>query len=212
LYYVFDMDGVLVRSASVTIHAAQLILEEYGITAEPSEFDPFIGAGEARFIGGVAEAHGLTYEPVMKEKLNNKYAEIVGDELPPYPSGKKVLEKLREQGVKFALASSADMVKIKANLGAAGIPLDWFSAIASGEDAERKKPAPDIFLAAAKRLGADPKDCLVVEDAINGIEAARSAGMKVVTITSYFDRETLKKHQPDAVIDDLMELLEVEIK
>ncbi|MBQ2696150.1 MAG: HAD-IA family hydrolase [Clostridia bacterium] len=212
MYYVFDMDGVLVRSASVTIHAAQLILEEYGITAEPEEFAPFIGAGEARFIGGVAEAHGIPYEPVMKEKLNKKYAEIVGAELPPYPSGKKILETLREQGVKFALASSADMMKIEANLGAAGIPLSWFSAIASGEDAERKKPAPDIFLAAAKRLGADPSDCLVVEDAINGIEAARAAGMKVVTITSYFDRETLEKHQPDAVIDDLMELVAVTIE
>ena len=143
---------------------------------------------------------------------NKKYAEIVGAELPPYPSGKKILETLREQGVKFALASSADMMKIEANLGAAGIPLSWFSAIASGEDAERKKPAPDIFLAAAKRLGADPSDCLVVEDAINGIEAARAAGMKVVTITSYFDRETLEKHQPDAVIDDLMELVAVTIE
>ena len=61
-------------------------------------------------------------------------------------------------------------------------------------------------------MGADPKDCLVVEDAINGIEAARAAGMKVVTITSYFDRETLEKHQPDAVIDDLMELLELELQ
>ncbi len=212
MFYIFDMDGVLVRSAPVTIHAAQIILEEYGVAAEPSEFVPFIGAGEARFIGGVAEAHGIPYEPVMKEKLNQKYAEIVADELPPYPSGKKVLEELRKQGVKFALASSADMIKIKANLGAAGIPLEWFSAIASGEDAERKKPAPDIFLAAAKRLGADPADCLVVEDAINGIEAARAAGMKVVTITSYFDRETLEKHKPDAVVDDLMELLELEIK
>ena len=211
MYYVFDMDGVLVRSAPVTIHAAQLILEEYGIAAEPNEFAPFIGAGEARFIGGVAEAHGVAYEPVMKEKLNKKYAEIVGDELPPYPSGKMILEKLREQGVKFALASSADMVKIEANMNAAGIPLSWFDAIASGEDAERKKPAPDIFLAAAKRLGAEPCECLVVEDAINGVEAARLAGMKVVTITSYFDRETLKQNQPDAVIDDLMELLDLQI-
>lgn len=212
MYYIFDMDGVLVRSATVTIHAAQLILEEYGITAEPSEFAPFIGAGEARFIGGVAEAHGIPYEPIMKEKLNKKYVEIVADELPPYPSGKMILEKLREQDVEFALASSADMIKIEANLGAAGIPIDWFCAIASGEDAEHKKPAPDIFLAAAKRLGAKPCDCLVVEDAINGIEAARAAGMKVVTITSYFDRETLEKHKPDAVVDDLMELLELEIK
>ncbi len=211
MYYIFDMDGVLVRSAPVTIHAAQLILEEYGVKAEPSEFAPFIGAGEARFIGGVAEAHGIPYEPVMKEKLNKKYAEIVGDELPPYPSGKMILEKLKEQGVQFALASSADMIKIKANLGAAGIPLEWFGAIASGEDAEHKKPAPDIFLAAAKRLGADPCDCLVVEDAINGIEAARAAGMKVVTITSYFDRETLEKHKPDAVIDDLMEIPDLQI-
>ncbi len=209
MYYIFDMDGVLVRSAPVTIHAAQLVLAEYGVQAEPKEFAPFIGAGEARFVGGVAESHGVAYEPVMKEKLNRKYVEIVKAELPPYPAGKAVLVALKERGEKIALASSADMIKIKANLGAAEIPLDWFDAIASGEDAERKKPAPDIFLAAAKQLGAEPRECLVIEDALNGIEAARAAGMQVVAITSYFDRETLAKHNPDAVIDDLMELVDL---
>lgn len=211
MFYIFDMDGVLVRSAPVTIHAAQIILEEYGVIAKPKEFAPYIGAGEARFIGGVAEAHGIPFEPVMKEKLNRKYAEIVAEELPPYPAGKAVLEALKARGEKVALASSADMVKIKANLGAADIPLFWFDAIASGEDASRKKPAPDIFLAAARGLGADPKDCLVIEDAINGIEAARAAGMRVVAVTSYFDRETLKIHEPDGVIDDLMELLSLNL-
>lgn len=209
MYYIFDMDGVLVRSAPVTVHAAQLVLAEYGVQAEPEEFAPFIGAGEARFIGGVAEAHGVSFVPEMKDKLNRKYAEIVDAELPPYPAGKEVLCALKKRGEKVALASSADMIKIKANLGAAGIPLSWFDAIASGEDAERKKPAPDIFLAAAKRIGAAPEECLVIEDALNGIEAARAAGMQVVAITSYFGRETLEKNNPDAVIDDLMELVDL---
>ena len=211
MVYIFDMDGVLVRSAPVTIHAAQIILEEYGVVASPEEFTPFIGAGEARFIGGVAEAHGVSFVPEMKDKLNRKYAEIVEQELPPYPDGRLVLEELKKRGEQIALASSADMIKIKANLGAAGIPLSWFDAIASGEDAQQKKPAPDIFLAAARRLSADPGECLVIEDAVNGIEAARAAGIKVVTITSYFSREVLEANRPDAVIDNLSELLELEI-
>lgn len=207
MYYLFDMDGVLVRSEPVTSRAAIEVLKTYGVLAKREDFAPFVGTGEARFIGGVAEAYGLTYEPIMKDKLYENYLKFVQTDLEPYAGGRETLAALKERGEKIALSSSADMIKIKANMEVAGIPLSWFDAVTCGEDAERKKPFPDIFLATAEKLGADPKDCLVIEDALSGIQAAKSAGMHCVAITSYFSREQLMAEQPDGVIDELTEIL-----
>lgn len=206
MHYLFDMDGVLVLSEPVTRRAATQVLEEYGICAKKEDFLPFIGAGEARFVGGVAEAYGVPYEPAMKDKLYEKYLQFVSKELIPCAGCKEVIETLKNQGHKVALSSSADLIKIKANMDVADIPLCYFDAITSGEDAQRKKPFPDIFLATAERLGAEPAECLVIEDALNGIQATKAAGMRCVAITTSFSRQQLMEAGADAVIDSLMEI------
>jgi len=206
LHYLFDMDGVLVYSTPVTMRAALEVLAEYGVFPKKEDFRPFIGAGEARFVGGVAEKYGVPYEPAMKDKTYAKYVEYVKEGLTVYPGAKEVLAILKERGHKVALCSSADFIKIEANMKGADIPLDWFDALVSGSDAERKKPFPDIFLSAAKKLGADPSDCLVIEDALNGIQAAKSAEMYCAAVTTYFNREQLKEEKPDFIIDSLYEI------
>ncbi len=206
MHYLFDMDGVLVYSYPVTMRAALEVLEEYGIHAQEEDFRPFIGAGEARFVGGVAEKYGVSYEPLMKDKLYAKYINYVKEGLTIYPGAKAVLETLKKQGHKVALCSSADFIKIEANMKVAEIPLDWFDALVSGNDIERKKPYPDIFLSAAKQLKAAPEDCLVIEDAINGIQAAKGAFMHCAAITTYFDRQQLLQEKPDFVINSLFEI------
>lgn len=206
MHYLFDMDGVLVYSTPVTMRAALEVLAEYGVTPVKEDFKPFIGAGEARFVGGVAEKYGVPYEPAMKDKTYAKYVEYVKEGLTVFPGAKAVLETLKNRGDKVALCSSADFIKIEANMQCAEIPLSWFDALVSGNDAERKKPFPDIFLAAAEKLGADPNDCLVIEDALNGIQAAKSAGMHCAAITTYFTREQLLEEKPDFVIDSLFEI------
>ncbi len=209
MFYLFDMDGVLVRSAPATMRAAMEVLSEYGIRAKKEDFAPFIGAGEARFVGGVAEQYGVAYEPVMKDKVYEKYLQYVETDLEKIPFAPEIICALKERGEKVALSSSADMVKIRANMKAAGISLDWFDVITCGEDAERKKPFPDIFLATAEKLGADPADCLVIEDALTGIQAAKAAGMRCVAITTFFSRDQLIEGGADRVIDSLKELSEI---
>ncbi len=206
MHYLFDMDGVLVYSAPVTMRAALEVLEEYGIHAQKEDFRPFIGAGEARLIGGVAEKYGVPYEPLMKDKTYAKYIEYVKEGLTVYPGAKAVLKTLKKRGEKVALCSSADLIKIEANMKVAEIPLDWFDALVSGNDAEQKKPHPDIFLEAAKQLGATPYNCLVIEDAINGVQAAKRASMHCAAITTYFDRQQLLQEKPDFVINSLFEI------
>lgn len=207
LNFLFDMDGVLVNSEPVILAAAISGLAEFGVHAQKDDFKPFIGAGEDKFVGGVAEKHGVPYQLEMKHRVYEKYLELVDNDLEVYKNTLKVLEKLSEAGYSCALASSADFIKIDANLRVAGIKKSIFKAIIGGEDVERKKPFPDIYLLAAEEIGANPGDCIVVEDAINGIQAAKAAGMRSVAVTTSFSRELLEKEQPDFIIHDIGELL-----
>lgn len=202
----FDMDGVLVDSEPVILAAAMATLAEYGIQAKPEDFAPFIGTGEDRFIGGVAEKYGLNYQMEMKARAYQIYQELAPDKLKVYEGVVELLANLQEQGIKTALASSADMVKITVNLGVAKIPKTAFSAIISGEDVVQKKPAPEIYLKAAQEIGIPAADCLVVEDAINGIKAAKAAGMKCVAVATSFAPEILQKENPDFICNQTVEV------
>ena len=103
----------------------------------------------------------------------------------------------------MALASSADRIKVDANLKSAEIPIRLFIAIISGENVERKNPAPDVFLKAAQAMGVNPVNCVVVEDAVNGIAAAKAAGMKCIAVVSSFPREQLVEANPDYICNDI---------
>ena len=94
------------------------------------------------------------------------------------------------RGLKLAVASSADRMKVEGNLRALKLPPDTFHALVVGEDVTHKKPAPDIFLEAARRLGLDPSACLVIEDAVSGVAAAKAAGCRCLGITTSFTPRT----------------------
>jgi len=182
MHYLFDMDGVLVNSGPVIRRAALEALRSYGVLACEEDFRPFVGAGEARFVGGVAEKYGVPYEPAMKDKTYEIYLQYVAEGLVVYPNTKKVLQELTARGDTVSLASSADFIKVEANMKTAGIPLELFATIISGDDAARKKPFPDIFTTAIERLGVSPAQCLVVEDAVSGAIAGKRGGMQVACV------------------------------
>lgn len=178
------MDGVLVDSEPVINAAAIAGLAEYGIQAVPDDFLPFVGSGEDRYIGGVAEKYGVPYKIAMKDRVYQIYLELVDEQIKVFPGVHQLLADLTACGYPIALASSADRIKIDANLKAAGISPFIFAAVISGQDVVNKKPDPEIYLAAAKAIAAVPTDCIVIEDAINGVMAAKAAGMKCVAVTT----------------------------
>lgn len=200
---IFDMDGVLVDSEPVIEAAAIAGLKEYGVPAKPEDFTPFIGAGEDKYIGGVAEKYGVPYILEMKARVYQIYLELVPLKLKVYDGIIELLNKWYGEGVKMALASSADRIKIEANLRVAGINPSLFSAIICGEDVKNKKPSPDIYLMAANRIGTNPQQCIVIEDAINGIQAAKAAGMKCVAVATSFQKSLLEKENPDLIYDKI---------
>jgi len=91
-----------------------------------------------------------------------------------------------------AVASSADRIKVVANLQKIGLPVESWDAVVTGELVEHKKPAPDIFLLAAQTLGVTPRECVVVEDAANGIQAAKAAGMRCIGVAHTLPAEHLQ--------------------
>jgi membrane protease YdiL (CAAX protease family)/predicted HAD superfamily phosphohydrolase YqeG len=102
-----------------------------------------------------------------------------------------LVHRCRAAGLKVAVASSADLIKIEANLRQIGLLPEQWDTIVCAEDVIHKKPAPDIFLAAARKLGLAPSQCVVVEDAVNGIQAAKAAQMRCVAVAQSFPSEQL---------------------
>ena len=196
----FDMDGVLVDSEPIINAAAIRALAEFGISARPEEFEPFVGAGENRYVGGVAELHGRAFVPEMKHRTYNWYLKLLPSMGKAFPGAKYLIDRLSRQGVSCAVASSADRIKVEANLTQVlGVPLDRFAAIVTGEDVTRRKPYPDIFLEAARRLDVSPETCCVIEDAVNGVVAAKAAGMRCVAVATSFPAEILVAAGADVV-------------
>ena len=187
--------------------AAIRALAEFGIQARPGDFGPFVGAGEDRYVGGVAELHGQTYVAQMKHRTYDWYLELLPRMGKAFPGARDLVEHLYRQGIACAVASSADSVKVEANLTTVlQLPLDRFAAIVTGEDVFRRKPHPDIFLEAAHRLDVAPQACCVVEDAVHGVEAAKAAGMRCIAVATTFPAETLAAAGADLVRTTIAEI------
>ena len=190
---IFDMDGVLTDSEPLINAAAVAMFRERGLVVQPEDFIPFVGTGENRYLGGVAEKYGFPLEIAdAKKRTYEIYLDLVPRLLRAFPGAQELVRVCQQAGLRIAVASSADLIKIEANLRQIGLPPDSWDAIVSAEDATLKKPAPDLFLAAARKLGIAPADCVVIEDAINGIQAAKSAGMRCVAVAQTFPAEQLR--------------------
>jgi beta-phosphoglucomutase len=188
----FDMDGVLVDSEEYIRRAAVLMFQEKGYQVAPEDFLPFTGMGEDRYLGGVAEKHRIPFD-LEREKARTYaiYADLVRAKLEPLDGVHEFISTCLERGLKLAVASSADPVKVNINLDEIGLERSLFQANVTGLDIKHKKPAPDIFLHAAKLMRTDPAHCLVVEDAISGVAAGKAAGARVLALTTSFSSHEL---------------------
>jgi beta-phosphoglucomutase len=203
----FDMDGVLVDSESFMCKAAIMMFKELGVSVLPKDFEPFVGMGENKYIGGVAEKYGISVDiEKVKARTYDIYGEIVKGKLLPLPGARNFILKCRNKGLKLALATSADRVKMEVNLRETGLSSEFFQSIITGLDVEKKKPFPDIYLKAAESLDLDPKNCLVVEDADSGIKAGKTAGCKCLAVISSIDEEKLK--EADWICESLLKVPE----
>ncbi len=205
----FDMDGVLVDSEELTYVAAIEMLKERGADACKEDFLPFIGSGDVAYLGGAAGVHGLKYDRSMSDITYAKYEKLVQQHDIAYKNTVKTVNELKEAGYKLAVCTSSDLVKMNINLKAIGLH-DKFDALINGRDIVKNKPAPDIYLKGAEMLGVSASECLVVEDAKNGILAAKAAGMHNVALTTTFSREELETTvSPEYICDDIYGIIKL---
>ena len=206
--YIFDMDGVLCDSEEFIAAAAiRMFWERYQTEVTVEDFEPFVGAGEDRYLGGVAEKYGISLSLESdKAETYRLYGECVKGKLQALPGVKDFIERAKAAGIRTAVATSADDVKMKTNLYEIGLDAKHFDALVNGLEVEHKKPAPDIFLEAARRLGIDPAECIVFEDAVNGVQAAKAAGARCVGITSSFAADVLLEAGADTILPGFEEI------
>ncbi|KAL8251513.1 hypothetical protein R6Q59_035206 [Mikania micrantha] len=200
----FDMDGVLCNSEESSRLAAVDVFAEMGVQVTVEDFVPFMGtAGEANFLGGVASVKGVVdFNPEVAKK---RFFEIYLDKYAKpnsgigFPGALELITECKKKGLKVAVASSADRIKVDANLAAAGLSLSMFDAIVSADAFENLKPAPDIFIAASKILNVPPSECIVIEDALAGVQAAKAAQMRCIAVTTTLSEDTLKEAKPSLI-------------
>jgi beta-phosphoglucomutase len=203
----FDMDGVLVDSEEFICKAAIEMFREKGLRVKPVDFKPFVGMGENRYIGGVAEKHHLELDIVeAKNRTYQIYEAITKDRLKALPGAIEFVTLCQARGLRLALATSADRSKMEVNLKAIGLSEKSFYSTINGLEVERKKPFPDIYTKVSVNLGLKPEECLVVEDAVNGIKAAKAAGCKCLAVTTSFRRGKL--YEADWICDSLLNVPE----
>ncbi|MCD4826004.1 MAG: HAD-IA family hydrolase [Phycisphaerae bacterium] len=205
---IFDMDGVLCDSEDFICEAAMAMFRErYDATVHPDDFLPFVGAGENRYIGGVAEKHGVEIKmPDDKIRTYELYLQLIQGRLEPLAGVAAFIASCREKGIRLAVASAADHMKVVGNLKQIGFAEETFDIVVTGDTVTNNKPDPEIFLKAAAGMSLDAGCCIVVEDAENGVLAAKAAGAYCLGLTTSFSAEQLLAKGADWIAPDLAQL------
>ncbi|PTL84148.1 HAD family phosphatase [Vitiosangium sp. GDMCC 1.1324] len=206
---IFDLDGTLVDNMRFHVQAWVALSRSLGIDSPAERF-------EREFNGRRNEEifPALLGRPVAPEELTrladakeSHYRQLYAPHLTPLRGARELLARLRGAGLRLAVASAAPQANRAFVLD--GLELrPFFSQVVGAEDVKRGKPAPDVFLAAAKALEVDPATCVVFEDAVNGILAARAAGMYAVGVTTLMPAEVLREAGAHHVIGDYASLPE----
>ncbi|WP_020683225.1 HAD family hydrolase [Marinobacterium rhizophilum] len=181
-FAIFDMDGLLIDSEPLWLAAQKAqLLELYGLELPETELLAFQGTSTVEFCRTMEQRHrarGVQADTLLESMLQRMAASI--DKAALMPGARELLEQLSRQSVVLAIASSSPMHFIEAVVRAHKLPVSVF---ASGIEVPRSKPHPAVFELAAARLGAEaPWQCRVWEDSVNGVIAAKAAGMVVVAV------------------------------
>lgn len=205
---IFDMDGVLVDNSSVHLEAFKIFAKGYGITLSDDALAGMYGKGNDEIMPAIVppdlvREKGIETLGREKEAI---YRRIYAPTIRTVAGLVPLLEELQQAGIPCAVGSSGPKENVDFVLDSCGIR-PFFSVIIDGEMVASRKPDPDIFLLAARRLGTEPSEALVFEDSLAGIEAAHRGKMPVIALTTTYSRSELEtKAQPDAVFDDFTDI------
>lgn len=201
---IFDMDGVIVDSAASHFESWQRLAQERGTgPISEAQFKATFGGRNSEII---AEWFGETDAARSKSLGDRKemlYREIIRHDVRPMPGAKELIDRLAGEDITMAIGSSGPPENVRMICEAMGLT-DAFRAIITGADVSRGKPDPEVFLRAAEGMSIAPADCVVIEDAPLGIEAACRARMRCIGLTSSHAAEVLAG--ADLIVASLKEI------
>jgi len=203
---IFDMDGVLINSEPLWKIAEKEVFSSMGVnvTDELVHITSALTAQEVcAFWYERYPWQGKTFDQV-EDDVVARVIELIGENDTKIPGVIEILDFCKSKGLKIGLASNSSHDLIEVVLEKVGIK-HYFDFISSAQDVERGKPDPAVYLYAAMKLGVDPKECLVFEDSIIGVTAAKNAGMFVIAIPVQEDFEKKEFEIADVKISNLAE-------
>jgi len=211
---IFDMDGVLINSPEYLIDIFNKILDGHNVKISHDDRKKTIGLSIKDQIKFWRERYNIEEEidhlEFIKDALRLEF-EMMGDELKPNESIFALVKELKDNGIKIAVATSSTKERAEKILELIGLK-DKIDSLVAAEDVKKHKPHPEVFLKAAKELGADPENCIVFEDAINGIEAAQAAKMKIVARATAFNTREEFEEVSDLTFEDFSEITLAKLK
>lgn len=206
---IFDLDGTIVVSHPTHFAAYEKLFGEFGVKWNYEEFNSiFAGTGAPSIIELILKRNGIkdfNRAALVRKKRDLFQSILDGKKLSVVPGFYDFLKKINEAGLKKAIASGSNRQNIIGMLENIGV-LEEFAEIVSGEDVTNPKPAPDIFLAAAEKLGVPPAECLVIEDMDHGVAGALAAGMKCIALTTTIGKKRLREAGARTIVKNYKEI------
>ena len=201
---IFDLDGVLVDTGWAHKQSWYDLAEKEGFHISDEFFYSTFGMQNCQIIPMLL-GRELSCDEVdrLSDWKEQRYRELIADKLTPSQGAESLLDQLKNSGFLLAVGSSAPQVNLDFVLERVHLQ-DRFDACVTKEQVAEGKPAPETFLKAAQELSLPPCRCVVVEDAVQGVEAGKAAGMPVVAVTTTRDRADLAR--ADVIVDGLAEL------
>ena len=205
---IFDIDGVIADTEAVNARASiKVFVDLFGVEGVVREdFEAGLGRGAEEYVKAAARVHGLELTDEQVEKatqLRQEYfLNILSEEpLPAFPGVLELMgEAMQREDFRVAIATSGTLEKSRAVLNAVGVPYRKMVYV-NGNDVKHKKPDPELFLIAAERIDIPPAHCVVIEDAPNGVQAAKAAGTKCIAVTN--STTAAKLREADLVCDSM---------
>lgn len=201
---IFDMDGLLVDSEPLAARAMDEFLTLHGLARRDEVMVQLLGRRLPEAIAIVRDAYALTHplDALIEQYGAMRLAALRGA-VRLLPGAVEAIEFGRAAGLSIALATSGMRAHAAVSLAETGLR-GMFDAEVTGDEVQRGKPAPDLFLLAAERIGVDSAECVVFEDAPNGVIAAKAAGMRVAAVPAT-GHATAFPEAPDVVLGSLLE-------
>ncbi|MCO5220306.1 MAG: HAD family phosphatase [Thermomicrobiales bacterium] len=202
---IFDMDGLLVDSEGLAAEAMDRLLAEYRLERDPDIQPRLLGRRLVEALAIVRDGYGIDDElDVLIARYSVLRTEALRGSVRPMPGAREIVERARLAGYPLALATSGMRIHVDVSLGETGLA-GRFDSETTGDEVTRGKPAPDLFLTAANRLGLEPAELIVLEDSPLGIEAATAAGMRSIAVIGHPGRQAVFPVEPTVVVDTLFD-------